>query len=155
MSRELTAKSVWDEYASGKSFKAGLGSLGLYEQNRRNERFFVGDQWHGAKTGGERPLVRHNVIKRIGDYKMSVIGSNPLTVQYSAEGVPNTMDLIQTQVEEARRQVIAQQGMLDDHAIGDDDVSINLVMSALSEYFETTAERVKLEDKKSRIMLDA
>ena len=63
---------VFGEYESGRNFKAGLGRRGLYEQGKINERFYVGDQWHGAQCGNDRPLVRHNVIKRIGDYKMAV-----------------------------------------------------------------------------------
>lgn len=34
--------------------------------------------------------MRHNVIKRIGDYKMAVISANPVAVNYSVEGVPST-----------------------------------------------------------------
>lgn len=89
---QARVSQVWGEYESGRRFKSGLGENGMYEQNRRNERFFVGDQWHGAKCGGERPLVRHNVIKRIGDYKMAVIGASPVAVDYSAEGVPHMTD---------------------------------------------------------------
>ena len=65
--REPTPRQVWEEYEAGARFKAGLGERGLYEQNRMNERFFAGDQWHGARCGGDRPLVWHNVIKRIGE----------------------------------------------------------------------------------------
>ena len=79
---------VFGEYESGRNFKAGLGRRGLYEQGKINERFYVGDQWHGAQCGNDRPLVRHNVIKRIGDYKMAVISSNPVTVNYSVEVCP-------------------------------------------------------------------
>ena len=81
---------VFGEYESGRNFKAGLGRRGLYEQGKINERFYVGDQWHGAQCGNDRPLVRHNVIKRIGDYKMAVISANPVAVNYSVEGVPST-----------------------------------------------------------------
>ena len=64
---------ILKEYKSGYDFKASLGSKGMFEQNKINERFFIGDQWHGAKCGNDRPLVRHNVIKRIGNYKISQI----------------------------------------------------------------------------------
>lgn len=83
---------IAEEYAAGVRFKQGLGSRGMYEQNKMNERFFIGDQWYGANCGNDRPLVRHNVIKRIGDYKISVVGSSPIAVNYSADGVPNTLD---------------------------------------------------------------
>ena len=82
-----TPYEIFGEYREAADFKAALGKRGMYEQNRINERFYIGDQWYGAKCGNDRPLVRHNIIKRIGDYKMSQILSNPLTVTFSAEGV--------------------------------------------------------------------
>ena len=62
-----------------------------YEQNRINERFFIGDQWRGAACGNERPLVRHNVIKRIGDYKISQLSSGETAVSYTAEGISQSL----------------------------------------------------------------
>ena len=79
---------IYEEYRKAADFKSALGKRGLYEQNRINERFYIGDQWYGAKCGNDRPLVRHNIIKRIGDYKMSQILSAPLSVSFSAEGIP-------------------------------------------------------------------
>ncbi len=148
--KKVTPQSVWQEYESGRRFKSGLGDLGMYEQNRRNERFFVGDQWHGAKCGGERPLVRHNVIKRIGDYKMAVVGAAPLSVVYSAEGVPNTLELREQVRQHRELRRMGQQPQSVDEA-----VEIDLVMSALSDYFKVTAERVKLDDKKTQVLEDA
>ena len=58
---------VFAEFKSAREHKELIGEKGIYEQTRVNERFYVGDQWHGAKCGSDRPLVRHNVIKRIGD----------------------------------------------------------------------------------------
>lgn len=34
--------------------------------------------------------MRHNIIKRIADYKMAVVGAAPVAVEYTAEGVPAT-----------------------------------------------------------------
>ncbi len=84
----LQPKQIFEEYREGVQYKSSLGKRGMYEQNRINERFYIGDQWHGAKCGNDRPLVRHNIIKRIGDYKMSQVLNNPLAVNFSAEGVP-------------------------------------------------------------------
>ena len=66
---------IFAEYERGVAYKSALGARGLYEQNRVNERFMIGDQWHGARCGSSRPLVRHNVIKRIGEYKMAAVGA--------------------------------------------------------------------------------
>ena len=75
---------------NARNFKASLGNRGLYEQTAINERFFAGDQWHGAACPSDKPLVRHNIIKRIGDFKMSHLVSSKISVKYSAEGIPNT-----------------------------------------------------------------
>lgn len=160
--REDLLRQVFREYESGRRFKNGLGEHGLYEQNRRNERFFVGDQWYGAKCGGDRPLVRHNIIKRIGEYKMSVIGSSPLSVSFSADGIPNTVEL----GDRARtlRDGIRQSqtdGRFPDPSMrpfdtpSADGSEVSLIMTALSDYFTATANRLDLEEHKERVLRDA
>lgn len=155
-----TPSKIFDEYQNGQRFKSGFGTRGMYDQNKTNERFFVGDQWYGAKCGNDRPLVRYNVIKRIGDYKMAVVGSNPIAVNYSADGVPNTLNL-----KERIRP------MRDGMANGDSKImgavnamtateipteeEIALVMSAMSDYFRVTAERVKFEDIREQALHNA
>lgn len=156
MRKWYEAEQVFEEYRQGVNYKAGLGTRGLYEQNRVNERFMVGDQWHGARCGGDRPLVRHNVIKRIGDYKMAVVAGSPVSVNYSADGVPNTLELkkeIQLQ-----RDTLAASAELGEIAAADGlptPLDINLVMSALSDYFRVTAERVKFDDLKEQALRNA
>lgn len=148
---------VMEQYSAGAAYKAALGSRGLYEQSKVNERFYVGDQWYGVNAGNDRPLVRHNVIKRIGDYKMAVVGSNPVTVNYSAEGVPNTVEL-QERVRPLRDRA-ARGGAVSigggQGAAIPTDVEINLVMSALSDYFRVTAERLRFEDIKEQALRNA
>ena len=53
---ELSAKSIWTEYEVGQQYKNGIGEKGIHDQSRINERFFVGDQWHGVNAGNEKPL---------------------------------------------------------------------------------------------------
>ncbi|MEE1238699.1 MAG: hypothetical protein UHO61_02110 [Acutalibacteraceae bacterium] len=124
---------VFSEYRTAADFKAGLGQRGMYEQNRINERFYIGDQWYGAKCGNDRPLVRHNVIKRIGEYKMSQILSNPLSVNFSAEGVPTDLNGTNNRENE----------------------EINAVMSLLGDYYDVTAERVGLNQLYERVLRNA
>lgn len=147
-------EQIAEEYRRGINFKAGLGQIGLYAQAKKNERFFCGDQWHGAKCG-DRPLLQHNVIKRIGDYKMAVVGSASIAVSYSADGVPFT---------EASRHTIEQERELltQDAAAAESRLAamsesdrINLIMGALSDYFRTTAERLKFDDKKTAVLRNA
>ena len=128
-----TPFEIFEEYRSAVDFKASLGKRGMYEQNRINERFFIGDQWYGAKCGNDRPLVRHNVIKRIGDYKMSQILSSPLSVTFSAEGVPDLG-------ERSIRRIFKDGGFSSENRTEE----INAVMEALSDYYGVTAERVNL-----------
>lgn len=151
--REPTPRQVWEEYEAGARFKAGLGERGLYEQNRMNERFFAGDQWHGARCGGDRPLVRHNVIKRIGEYKMAVVGAAPLAVRYTAEGIPSPAAL-REQIRSGRR-ALAEGGLSAPLAEEPEGEEIALVMSALSDYFRATAERVRFEEIRDRALRSA
>lgn len=145
---------VFREYRQGIRFKNGLGKKGLYEQNRINERFYTGDQWYGARCGEDRPLVRHNVIKRIGDYKLATVGAAPVAVSYSADGVPNTLEL-------KRRTADLRDRLLAGESAGavltglSREEEINLVMAALSDYFRATAERVKLDDIRETALRNA
>lgn len=135
---EQTPKRVFREYEDSCTYKQSIGEKGLYEQSKKNERFYSGDQWYGAKVGNDRPLVRHNLIKRIADYKIAVIDSSPLTVNFTAEGVPNTIDMENT-FDELR----------DGYSQGEyiqDDNDINFVMSALTDYYKTQSERLGFDE---------
>lgn len=119
----INPKIIYEQYIEGTNFKSALGNKGLFEQNRINERFYIGDQWYGAKCGNDRPLVRHNIIKRIGDYKMSQILNGPTSVRFSAEGIPTNNEIKD----------------------GSSTEDINRMMNILSDYFTVTSERVKLD----------
>ncbi len=136
--KSFSPESVFAEFRSAREHKELIGDKGLYEQTRVNERFFVGDQWHGAKCGNDRPLVRHNVIKRIGDYKMAVITANPVTVAYTADGVPNTVELAKTT--DLFRNRMAN-GQPVDKMSQEEETA--LVMSALGDYYRVTEERLR------------
>lgn len=146
---------VWKQYRSGTNFKSGLGTRGMYYQSKMNERYFVGDQWYGVNCGNSRPLIRHNVIKRIGEYKMAVISATPISVNYSAEGVPNTVGLksavaklrggMVSEFADEAANAFAQFEALAEEPIPTDE-EVNLVMSAMSDYYRVTSERVKFQD---------
>lgn len=147
-------EQIFEEYETGRTFKSGLGRKGLYEQGKINERFYIGDQWHGARCGNDRPLVRHNVIKRIGDYKMAVVASNPVTVNYSVEGVPNTVGISDRARDE--RDAFAQGQISPQETMGlPAEEELAVTMTALSDYFKTTAERVKFDDLKEQALRNA
>ena len=143
-------KSVSYEYKKGAEFKASLGRNGIFEQSKRNERFYIGDQWHGAKCGGDRPLVCRNILKRIGEYKMSVVTAPPISVNYSADGIPNTVE-IKEQSAEMRQELIGG----DIPSGSPDNIEIATITSALSDYFRTTSERLKFDAKKEQVLRNA
>lgn len=139
--KTVTPEQVFAEYRRGVAYKESLGKHGMAEQNRINERFYSGDQWYGVNCGDNRPLVRHNVIKRIGDYKMAVVASSPVSVQFSAEGVPNTLEM-RGRVEAIRQQM--QAGQTECVPLSADEEA-QVVASALTDYFSTTARRLGLD----------
>ncbi len=145
----ISPEGVFREYDQGVRFKSGLGRRGLYEQNRLNERFFAGDQWAGAQCGDQRPLVRHNVLKRLGEHKLAVIGSTPVSVTFSADGIPCTTAQ-QEQVQKAREGYLHGEPV-DEEGLTE-EVKTNLATAALSDYFRVTAERVKLDDLKETVL---
>ena len=141
---------VKNEYKKGTDFKASIGDKGIFDQTKRNERFYIGDQWHGAKTGNERPLVRRNIIKRIGEYKMSVVTAAPISVNYSADGIPNTADM-QDDIKTAKSK------MMDGNIPNGypEAPEISAITAAMSDYFRVTAERLKFDNKKKQVLRNA
>ncbi len=129
---------IFSEYQSGCQYKSALGSKGLFEQNKVNERFYIGDQWYGANCGSDRPLVRHNVIKRIGDYKMSQILSQTTSMHFSAEGIPTAS------FEESS-----------DYSGALGEAEVNSVMASLSNYYSVTCERINFEALASSVLKNA
>ena len=140
---------IFEEYRQGVTYKNGLGEKGLYRQCEINERFFAGDQWHGAVCGTDRPLVRHNVIRRVGEYKMAAVGAQGLAVNFSADGLSDTT-WTRDRTREWRR--LAAQGCLS--ALSQTE-NTDLMLSALSGYFRTTAERVGLDSLREQVLKNA
>ena len=143
-------EQVQAEYRQATDYKRQLGSRGLYEQTRINERFYSGDQWYGVNCGDSRPLVRYNVIKRIGDYKMAVVGAQPVSVRFSAEGVP--MTAASHRLVEGYRNAL-RQGTTPETL--PTEAAAQAMATALTDYFATTAKRLKLEDLKQRVLRNA
>lgn len=132
-------KKIFEEYEKGTAFKSSLGSKGLYEQSRINERFYIGDQWYGAKCGNDRPLVRHNIIRRIGDYKMSSLTGTQFNVVYTAVG--SAMTAQRHKELKAVRKDFAQ-GALTNPSTLERDEEIALITNALSLHAKSVADRL-------------
>ncbi len=140
---------VFEEYRAGVQYKSGIGEKGLYRQHEINRRFYSGDHWHGARCGGERPLVRHNLIRRIGDYKMAAVGGDPVAVSYSVDGVADTLILRERTYHNKRA---AMEGTLPPLSF---DEEIGLVTEAMSRYFDVTAERVRFDTLRADVLRNA
>jgi len=143
-------KQVFEQYKIVTNFKASLGDKGIFEQSKINERFFYGDQWHGVDSGNSRPLVRRNVVKRIGEHKISAIASVPIAVNYSADGVPDN-----TSLDEEKKQI--KKNLFGGGTLTGElkDAEIGTILSVLSDYFAVTAERVKFDLKKEKLLRNA
>ncbi len=146
------AKAIFSEYEQGNNYKSSVGKLGIFEQTKMNERFYVGDQWYGAQCGNERPLVRHNVIKRIGEYKMSNIGSAPVAVAFTAEGIPNTTEI---KKQGAETQSLMMGGEWQAPMANPEPAEVSVITDAMSGYFRITAERVGFDIKNAMFLRNA
>ena len=67
---------AWERFEAGRDYKRRID---LYRTVRENERFYRGDQWHGV-VSGELPTPVFNVIKRITDYMVSSVCSQPVSI---------------------------------------------------------------------------
>lgn len=146
----LSPEAIFREFETGVAFKQSLGSHGMFEQNRINERFYSGDQWQGVHCGDSRPLVRHNVIRRIGEYKMAVVGSAPAAVQFTAEGVPNTLPM--QQKIRRYRQALCHGEVCEPLTPAEE---AQTVAAALTDYFITTSRRLGLNTLGRRALRNA
>jgi len=144
----LDPKGIYDEYKSGINFKSSIGEKGLFEQIDINERFFVGDQWYGAKCGNRRPLVRHNVIKRIGEFKMSQVLSSTFDVNYGVGGVSRNFDAIKSK---NLKQVMSN--IKNENSLTEEE--INAVSSALGKYRTMTAKRMFFDNLCAKALKNA
>ncbi len=146
---KLNPKEIAEEYNAGTDFKNCIGKRGLYDQSRMNERFFVGDQWHGAIVGADKPLVRRNVIKRIGEYKMASIAAAPIAINYTADGVPNAN--MTDEINTVKQNLF--EGAMPSGEVEAPEISV--ICSALSDYQRVTAERLKLNAKMEQLLRNA
>lgn len=142
----LEPKSIYNEYTLSVDFKNSLGDKGLYEQTDINERFFAGDQWYGAKCGNSRPLVRHNVIKRIGDFKLSQILGSGVDIDYSVDG---TADINHSKTSLKKR----FSGLKLKGELSSDEIAA--VREAFNNYFSVTALRTGLDGLCAKVLRNA
>ena len=142
---------IFEQYNKAKRFKESIGEKGLYEQSKINARFYSGNQWYGANCGNDRPLVRHNIIKRIGDFKISQTAAAKYDIKYSVDGISfakaKTDDIKNLALNFSDREFSFTGEPSEDE--------INAVCSSLSKYYKYTAERLSLDMLVSRVLRKA
>ena len=76
MNTDLTPQGVFSEYERGESYNRRIE---LYENVRKNEDFYIGEQWKGVYAPDlEKPVL--NFIKRTVSYLISMIVSDDVGV---------------------------------------------------------------------------
>jgi hypothetical protein len=76
MSTITNASDIWKKYQDKRQTADRLVA-----EVDRNWRFYLGDQWHGAETGG-REFAVYNFIEPIIKYKTSSVCQNKMTANY-------------------------------------------------------------------------
>ncbi|MBQ3202788.1 MAG: hypothetical protein IJB36_04005 [Clostridia bacterium] len=146
--------TVFEEYKQGQNYKDGLGARGLYEQNRINQRFYEGDQWYGVQCGDKKALVRYNIIRRAGKYMQAMVDGKPLAINFSAEGVPctqETRDRVGERKKTYREESVKGVAHVDEKNVPNAE-QVGLLMDVLGNYHKTTAERLRFDTLKSRVL---
>lgn len=83
--REIAETQVWQLFEKGRNFHRRRG---IYADTDRNNNFYNGNQWEGAKLGDVEPVVK-NFIKSIVKYKCSVIHDNLYAIVFSSLNFEN------------------------------------------------------------------
>lgn len=70
--------------------------IGLYDQVKVNEDFFIGNQWEGVQSNG-LPTPTYNMFKRVINFQVSTITSDNMAIQVT--GLPSTSGYTAKQLE--------------------------------------------------------
>jgi len=88
-----TCDEVLKKYEKGFSFNQ---QIGLYDQVKVNEDFFIGNQWEGVASNG-LPTPTYNMFKRVINFQVSTITSDNMAIQVT--GMPSTSGYTMKQLE--------------------------------------------------------
>lgn len=88
-----TCDDVLKKYQKGFSFNQ---QIGLYDQVKVNEDFFIGNQWEGVASNG-LPTPTYNMFKRVINFQVSTITSDNMAIQVN--GMPSTSGFTMKQLE--------------------------------------------------------
>ena len=88
-----TREEILKRYEKGYGFNQAIG---LYDQVKVNEDFFIGNQWVGVESNG-LPTPTYNMFKRVVNFQVSTITSDNMAIQVT--GMPSTSGYTQKQLE--------------------------------------------------------
>ena len=77
---KVAETQAWSEFEAGRAYNAQLGA---YRDMDQCNRFYEGDHWRGLESSGH-PTPVFNLIKRVIDFKVSAISSEPIAMQYTS-----------------------------------------------------------------------
>lgn len=77
---KITAKQIYDEYTSAKSF---FEKHGYYTRCNECFSFYNGDQWKGLKTANEKPPSM-NILAPIVNHKVAIIAQDGMSINYTS-----------------------------------------------------------------------
>ncbi|WP_425755097.1 hypothetical protein ACPW7J_09495 [Ihubacter sp. rT4E-8] len=77
--QEENLTKIWQRYQKCKDY---LDKKSLIKKTNENWNFYIGDQWEGMESGGERMPVL-NFIEPVIKYKVGVVSQNMMTAVYS------------------------------------------------------------------------
>jgi len=123
LKESISPGAVWAEYQRADGYDRAIG---LYDNVRRNEDFYIGNQWEDLTAAGlEKPVL--NFLRRVVAYFISMIVSDDVGVALTAaEGSPQSefiCDVLDGEVEkviEKSRAKDLARGMLRDAAVDGD-----------------------------------
>lgn len=88
-----TREEILKRYEKGYGFNQAIG---LYDQVKVNEDFFIGNQWVGVESNG-LPTPTYNMFKRVINFQVSTITSDNMAIQVT--GMPSTSGYTASQLE--------------------------------------------------------
>lgn len=86
--KEMGHEKVSALHEKGVRFKNGIN---LFEEVENNERFYIGDQWHGIETNGN-PAPVYNFLKRVTLFQVAKVCSDSFSIQAQPLSVTDKYD---------------------------------------------------------------
>lgn len=79
MAKKPTPETVWAELNRGKQYN---NSIDLYDNVKRNENFYIGNQWEGVNAPDLAPITV-NILRRVVSYFVSMLVADDVAVSFT------------------------------------------------------------------------